>query len=119
MKRVGELRKGLAAAGLEVIGNPSAIVPVPVGEEAFARLVARQLPEFGVVTNLVEYPAVAKGSARFRFQVMSRHTAANITDVVQRFRGAVDAGQAEYAQYQRRSPTRVQSAQPQLMAVGA
>jgi glycine C-acetyltransferase len=116
MKRVNELRKGFAAVGLDVIGNPSAIVPVPVGEEAFARLVARQLPEFGVVTNLVEYPAVAKGNARFRFQVMSRHTAANISEVVQRFRAAVDAGQAEYAQYQRRSPTQMQ---PQLMAVGA
>ena len=61
--------------GLELIGNPSAIVPVMVGDEALARLVSRQLPEFGLVANLVEYPAVAKGNARFRFQVMSGHTA--------------------------------------------
>jgi 7-keto-8-aminopelargonate synthetase-like enzyme len=99
MKRVGDLRKGLDSAGLEVMGNPSAIVPVMVGDEALARLVSRQLPEFGVVANLVEYPAVAKGSARFRFQVMSGHTSSNITDVVGQFRGAVDAAQVEYLRY--------------------
>jgi glycine C-acetyltransferase len=104
MKRVNDMRKAFAAAGLELIGNPSAIVPVMVGDEALARLVSRQLPEFGVVANLVEYPAVAKGNARFRFQVMSGHTAENINDAVQRFRGAVDAGQAEYEQYRRRVP---------------
>ena len=98
------MRKAFAAAGLELIGNPSAIVPVMVGDEALARLVARQLPEFGVVANLVEYPAVAKGNARFRFQVMSGHTAENVSEAVQRFRGAVDAGQAEYEQYRRRVP---------------
>ena len=73
--------------------------PVVVGDEALARMVARRLPEFGVVANLVEYPAVAKGNARFRFQVMPEHTAENVTDAVQRFRAAVDATQGEYARY--------------------
>ena len=40
------------------------IVPVRVGEEALARLVSRYLPGLGVIANLVEYPAVAKGDAR-------------------------------------------------------
>src|SRR6202045_4640901 len=32
MKRVGQLRKALSTAGLDLIGNPSAIVPVIVGD---------------------------------------------------------------------------------------
>ena len=62
-------------------------------------MVSRRLPEFGVVANLVEYPAVAKGNARFRFQVMPTHTDENIADVVERFCVAVQAGNADYARY--------------------
>ena len=62
MKRVGQLRNALIAEGLQVMGNPSAIVPVVVGDEALARMASRRLPELGVVANLVEYPAVAKGN---------------------------------------------------------
>ena len=69
------LRDKLTEAGFEVIGQPSAIVPVMMREEGLARFVASRLPALGVVANLVEYPAVAKNSARFRFQVMAKHTA--------------------------------------------
>jgi 7-keto-8-aminopelargonate synthetase-like enzyme len=107
LKRVGQLRNGLTAAGLELIGNPSAIVPVVVGDEALARMVARRLPEYGVVANLVEYPAVAKGNARFRFQVMPKHTAENVMDAVRGFRAAVDACQDEYARHCERLPAKL------------
>ena len=39
---------------------------------------ARELPELGLLANLVEFPAVAKGQARFRLQVMAEHTAEEI-----------------------------------------
>jgi 7-keto-8-aminopelargonate synthetase-like enzyme len=99
MKRIRQLRKALTDAGLELIGNPSAIVPVVVGDESLARMVSRRLPELGVVANLVEYPAVAKGNARFRFQVMPTHTAENVKDLAARFRAAVDAAQSEYGRH--------------------
>jgi glycine C-acetyltransferase len=102
MKRVMQLRKKLHEAGLALIGEPSAIVPVVVGDEALARMVSRQLPQLGVVANLVEYPAVAKGNARFRFQVMPNHTLENVSELVQRFRAAVDAAQGDYARYRDR-----------------
>ena len=57
-------------------GDPSAIVAVKMGYEGLARLVSRRLPELGLLANLVEYPAVGKGAARFRMQVMANHTAA-------------------------------------------
>jgi 7-keto-8-aminopelargonate synthetase-like enzyme len=107
MKRVLQLRKALTEAGLEVIGDPSAIVPVIVGDEALARMVSRHLPGLGVVANLVEYPAVAKGNARFRFQVMPSHTVENVTDLATRFRTAVELTEAEYARHQSRNPSSV------------
>ena len=74
MANVLSLREKLDAHGLEVYGEPSAIVAVKTGREDMARLVARRLPELGLISNLVEYPAVPKGQARFRLQVMAEHT---------------------------------------------
>lgn len=91
------LRKQLQSADLEVYGEPSAIVAVKMGVEGLARLVSRRLPEAGLIANLVEYPAVAKGSARFRMQVMAKHTNEQIDEAVRRLRTAFDEAQAELA----------------------
>jgi glycine C-acetyltransferase len=101
MDRVMYLRAAFDAAGLELIGNPSAIVPVIVGDEALARMVARRLPDLGVVANLVEFPAVAKGNARFRFQVMPNHSHEHLDQLVERFSAAVHAAKSEYERYLR------------------
>ena len=101
MNNITYLRGRLQAAGFEVIGEPSAIVPVMMREEGLARLVASRLPGLGAVANLVEYPAVAKGAARFRFQVMAKHTKANVDDVVERLRAAYDGAVADYQPYSR------------------
>src|SRR6185312_494663 len=88
MANIRYLRTALDQAGFEVLGEPSAIVPVLMHAEGLARLVARRLPTLGLVANLVEYPAVAKGSARFRFQVMAKHSRKNVDDAVDRLRTA-------------------------------
>ena len=82
MTNVLELRRQLTVAGLNYYGDPSAIVAVKMGTEGLARLVSRRLPDLGLLSNLVEYPAVGKGSARFRMQVMAKHTPKNIKDAV-------------------------------------
>jgi 7-keto-8-aminopelargonate synthetase-like enzyme len=64
--------------------------------EGLARLVSRRLPALGVVANLVEYPAVAKGSARFRFQVMAKHDRKNIDEAVDRLRIAYHEAQITF-----------------------
>src|SRR5215813_10492783 len=76
------LRRKLKEAGLDYYGDPSAIVCVKMGSEGLARLVSRRLPELGLVANLVEFPAVPKGQARIRMQVMASHTEKNISDAV-------------------------------------
>jgi glycine C-acetyltransferase len=96
MTNVLSLRRQLVEAGFEVYGDPSAIVCVKVGTEGLARLVSRRLPEAGLIANLVEFPAVPKGQARFRMQVMAGHTAQNITDAVSRLKQAYAIGAAEF-----------------------
>lgn len=88
------LRRELKEAGLDYYGDPSAIVCVKMGSEGLARLVSRQLPERGLVANLVEFPAVPKNAARIRMQVMAHHSEQNITDAVQILKAA--KAQAEY-----------------------
>jgi len=104
LKRVVQMRDALTAAGLSVIGDPSAIVPVLVGDEALARMVSRRLPELEVIANLVEYPAVAKGNARFRLQMMPSHTDENVMELVARLRAAVDLTLPEYEEYRASAP---------------
>jgi glycine C-acetyltransferase len=84
MTNIRLLRELLHGTGFETYGDPSPIVCVKMGSEGLARLVARRLPELGLLSNLVEFPAVPKGQARFRMQVMARHSSRDIIDSVHR-----------------------------------
>lgn len=97
MSNVLELRRQLTEAGLDYYGEPSAIVAVKMGTEGLARLVSRRLPELGLLCNLVEYPAVGKGAARFRMQVMAKHSQQNVTDAVTRIKAARIEAEIELA----------------------
>lgn len=99
MERINQLRTALSAEGLQTMGNPSPIVPVRVGDEALARLVSRRLPALEVIANLVEYPAVAKGDARLRLQMMPTHSPEDVTAVAARLRQAIDHAQIEYVRH--------------------
>lgn len=70
------LRAALTAQGITVLGQPSPIVPVLLGDDALARLACREMSQAGLLANLVEYPAVSLNSARLRMQVMADHTPA-------------------------------------------
>ena len=83
MANVLNLRQELREADLDYYGDPSAIVCVKMGTEGLARVVSKQLVELGLIANLVEFPAVPKGAARIRMQVMANHSAQNIAQAVQ------------------------------------
>jgi len=68
------LRTALTAQKLSVFGHPSPIVPVLLGREDIARHTAKLISEYGLLTNLVEFPAVSANTARLRMQVMATHT---------------------------------------------
>ena len=95
MRNIVMLRGMLGGCGMETYGDPSAIVCVKMGSEALARLTSRQLPALGMLANLVEFPAVPKGQARFRLQVMANHTQHDIVDAVHRLSASSGIASAE------------------------
>ncbi|HEX5705901.1 MAG TPA: aminotransferase class I/II-fold pyridoxal phosphate-dependent enzyme, partial [Pyrinomonadaceae bacterium] len=86
---IAQLRAAFEAERLHCYGRASNIVPVGVGDERLAKWTGRALEERGLIANLVEYPAVARAKARFRFQVMATHTREQIDLGVSIFRDAL------------------------------
>ena len=84
------LRAGFEVRGLECLGDPSNVVPVVVGDDDAGRWTGRLLEENGVIANFVEFPAVPRGRARFRFQVMATHTRQQIDQGVEVFCRCLD-----------------------------
>lgn len=96
MDNILYLRAEMNRAGLETLGDPSPIVPVRLGLEGVGRFASRHLMALGGIANLVEYPAVPQGGARFRFQVMAAHTHEDIDQVVQILARAMRDADLEY-----------------------
>lgn len=71
-------RKAFMDAGFSLLGKASAIIPVFIGEECFARIMSREAEKQNLMVHLVEYPAVRKGYSIFRFLVNPHHTEAEI-----------------------------------------
>jgi len=99
MDNILYMRAEMNKAGLEALGDPSAIVPVRVGAEGLARIAARELGSLGAIANLVEYPAVPQGGARFRVQVMSDHSRADVDVLVSLMSKAMRAADLEFRSY--------------------
>jgi glycine C-acetyltransferase len=95
MRNILSLREKLAGFGMRVYGEPSPIVAVKMGTEALARLVSREIGRSGLVANLVEFPAVPKGQARFRLQVMAEHEESQIVEAARVMKAAYDTGSAD------------------------
>jgi 7-keto-8-aminopelargonate synthetase-like enzyme len=103
MANILSLRHELREAGLEYYGDPSAIVCVKMGTEGLARLVSKRLPEMGLIANLVEFPAVPKGAARIRMQVMANHSVQNIADAVETLKTARQQAELQFEDINRPS----------------
>lgn len=99
LSNIRQLRAAFEADGLECYGQPSPIVPVGVGDERLAKLTARALEANGLIANMVEYPAVARGRARFRFQVMATHTPEQIDTAARIFRRSLAEARLQLAEY--------------------
>lgn len=95
MTNILNLRQRIRAHGMDFYGDPSAIVAVKTGDEALARMTARALPEMGLISNLVEFPAVGKGLARFRLQVMAGHADEEIAAAADRLHAAMKLAQGQ------------------------
>ncbi|WP_240359562.1 aminotransferase class I/II-fold pyridoxal phosphate-dependent enzyme [Pyxidicoccus trucidator] len=88
------LRGAFLERGIQCLGEPSNVVPVPVGDPKVARLASKLVLERGVSANLVEYPAVRVRDSRFRVLVMSSHTPEQVRRAAEVISGAIEeAGQ--------------------------
>ncbi len=105
MDNILYLRAELEKARLEVTGVPCAVVPVNIGTEGSARIAARRLAELAAIVNLVEYPAVPKGNARFRLQVMAAHSKDDIDQLVKLMVTAVNEAEVLYRPHRERLAT--------------
>ena len=103
MNNILYLRAETKRVGLETLGDPSAIVPVRVGAEGLARIASRNLAALGAIANLVEYPAVPKGGARFRVQVMADHKTEEIDVLVKAMLEAMRSADIEFRSYREES----------------
>ncbi|GLS29215.1 glycine C-acetyltransferase [Mesorhizobium albiziae] len=114
MDNILYVRAEMSKAGLETLGDPSAIVPVRVGAEGLARIASRELASLGAIANLVEYPAVPQGGARFRVQVMADHKRDDIDLLVGAMQTAMRNADLEFRSYRETGSEAAQTAPQRL-----
>lgn len=76
------LRAGMQKVGFRLMGQPSSVVPVVVGDMLLARRMTAALLEAGGIVNLVEFPEVARNTSRWPLQVMAEHDPQDIAEFV-------------------------------------
>jgi glycine C-acetyltransferase len=70
-ENIAYFRAGLRQIGFKPLEGPSAIIPIIVGETAFAIAMSDRLLQDGVFVTGFGYPVVPEGSARIRVQISS------------------------------------------------
>lgn len=79
-------RAGLQEMGYAPLEGDSAIIPIIVGETAFAIRMSRMLLDQGVFVTGFGYPVVPEGTARIRVQMSAAHTHAHLDRALEAFR---------------------------------
>ena len=79
------LRESLKASGFRPLHGESAIVPIILGETAFAIRMSRELLDAGIFITGFGYPVVPEGTARLRIQACATLTDAQIDFAVATF----------------------------------
>jgi 7-keto-8-aminopelargonate synthetase-like enzyme len=77
------LRNRLVVDGFHVSGHPGPLVPVLLRGTIFARAITAEMARQGVLVNLMEAPQVPRHAPRWRLQLMSEHTIADIDRLAQ------------------------------------
>jgi glycine C-acetyltransferase len=78
-------RKGMAAAGFNLVPGEHPIIPVMLGDAKVASEFARRLLDEGVYVIGFSYPVVPQGKARIRTQMSAAHTREQLDRAVAAF----------------------------------
>ncbi len=79
--------------GFVTFGDPSAIIPVFIGDSKLARIMSREMQILGLNANVVEFPAVPRDKSLFRFQMMATMTEELIVKAADRLHESVQISQ--------------------------
>lgn len=80
---VARMRDGLKAKGFNPLDGESAIVPIIVGETAFAIKMSEALLKRGIFVTGFGFPVVPEGTARLRIQICATLTEAQIDHAIE------------------------------------
>jgi glycine C-acetyltransferase len=78
-------KKGIKAAGFDIIDGDSAIVPVMLYDAKLSQDMANSLLEKGIYVIGFFYPVVPKGKARIRVQLSAAHTREHLDKAISAF----------------------------------
>jgi len=78
-------RDQLSAAGFTLLPGTHPIIPVMIGDAAFAQRFAERLLEKGIYVVGFSYPVVPLGKARIRVQVSAAHTRDELAHAAKKF----------------------------------
>lgn len=78
-------KKGIKAAGFDIIDGESAIVPVMLYDAKLSQTMANMLLERGIYVIGFFYPVVPKGKARIRVQLSAAHTKQHLDSAIKAF----------------------------------
>ena len=84
-ENVNRFKKGMQAAGFDLRGGASAIVPVMLYDAKLAQDFANKLLNEGIYVIGFFYPVVPKGLARIRVQLSAAHEPSHIDKAIAAF----------------------------------
>ncbi|MDC7994917.1 glycine C-acetyltransferase [Altibacter sp. HG106] len=85
MENTAYFKKGMKAAGFDIIDGDSAIVPVMLYDAKLSQNMADRLLEEGIYVIGFFYPVVPKGKARIRVQLSAAHTKEHLDQAINAF----------------------------------
>lgn len=85
MENTAYFKKGIKAAGFDIIDGDSAIVPVMLYDAKTSQIMADKLLEKGIYVIGFFYPVVPQGKARIRVQLSAAHTKEHLDKAIWAF----------------------------------
>ena len=73
-RNINYMKENLSKLGYNIGNSQSAIIPIIIGNDLKMRKMSSILHKYGIYINAIPFPAVPKGTERFRMSIMSNHT---------------------------------------------